>query len=103
MWVFTNRGFLSIVEHRDDPETMVVRSRFAGHIKNLFPRAKVMRTPEADYLYRAFIPREKVTEAMSRFAEDIHYPNFKNSISDDRYHDACMDVWSALYRHQRRT
>jgi len=103
MWVFTNRGFVSIVENRGDPKTMVVRSRFAGHIKNLFPKAKVLKTPQADYLYRAFIPRPLVVDKLSEAIEEIDYPNFKNSIGDDRYHDACMDVWSTLYRHQKRT
>jgi hypothetical protein len=103
MWVFTDRGFLSIVEHRDDPETLLVRSRFAGQIRKLFPGAKVLKTPQADYLYRAFIPRRQVADKLFSAVEEIHYPNFKNSIGDDRYHDACMDVWSALYRHQRRT
>ena len=102
MWVFTNKGFLSIVQHRDDADTLVVRSRFAGHIKALFPSAKVLKTPRADYRYRAFLPRRLVAERLAAVVGEISYPNFKNSLIDDRYHDACMDVWEALYRHQRR-
>jgi hypothetical protein len=103
MWVFTSKGFISVVEHRDDPGTLVVRSRFPGHIKSLFPKAKVIKTPERDYLYRAFVPRQEVMQAISEAVEKLDYPNFKNSIGEDRYHDACLDVWTALYRHQRRT
>jgi hypothetical protein len=101
MWVFTNKGFVSIVEHRDDVSMMVIRSLFAGQIRSLFPKAKVLKTPKADYLYRAFIPREIVAEALLGCVQDIDYPNFKNSIDDDKYHAACADVWSALYRHER--
>jgi hypothetical protein len=103
MWVFTDKGFVSIVEHREDPETLVVRSRFAGHIRNLFPGAKVIKTPDADYLYRAFLPRQAVKEKLAESVQDIDYPNFKNSIDESPYHEACKDVWSALYRHQRGT
>ncbi|PKN35643.1 MAG: hypothetical protein CVU61_02135 [Deltaproteobacteria bacterium HGW-Deltaproteobacteria-19] len=103
MWVFTNRGFLSVVQDHDDPDTLVVRSRFPGQIQALFPKATVSRTPGRDYLYRAFLPKAEVAEAIRREVEAIDYGNFKNSIGDDRYHDACLDVWTALYRHQKRT
>lgn len=101
MWLFTSTGFVSIVAHRGDPETLVVRSRFAGHIRQLFPKAKVVRTPEADYLFRAFLPREAVEAKIADQVKQIDYPNFKDSIGEVRYHNACVDVWSALYRHQR--
>jgi hypothetical protein len=29
--------------------------------------------------------------------ETLNYTNFKNSIEDDKYHDACLDVWSAMH------
>jgi len=101
MWVFTKEGFLSIVQDKNDPDTLVVRSRFAGHIKALFPSAKVLKTPQVDYLYRAFLPRRLVAERLAAAVGEIGYPNFKNAIADNRYHDACVDVWEAIYRYQR--
>lgn len=100
MWLFTRTGFVSIVEHRDDPDTLVVRSRFAGHIRRIFPDAKVFKTPEADYLYRAYVPRRTVAEALYKAVEAIDYPNFKNAVGERAYHDACSDVWATLYHHQ---
>jgi hypothetical protein len=103
MWVFTNRGFLSVVQDRDDSDTLIVRSRFPGQIEALFPEAVVSKTPGRDYLYRALLPRAEVAEVMRREVEAIDYDNFKNYIGDDEYHDACLDVWTALHRHQKRT
>lgn len=103
MWVFTNRGFLSVVQDRDDPDTLVVRSRFPGHIQALFPGAEVATTPNADYLYRAFLPREKVVETIRREIDAIDYVNFKDSVEESDYHRACHDVWWSLFRHQMRT
>lgn len=101
MWLFTRTGFVSIVEHLDDPDILVVRSRFAGHIRRIFPNARVIKTPEADYLYRAYIPRHEVADAVKKAAEAIDYPNFKNAVGERAYHDACADVWATLYPHQR--
>ena len=102
MWVFTNRGFLSIVEQYDEPGTLIVRSRFPGHIKVLFPETEVSRTPDHGYLYRAFLPRKEVAKVIRREVEAIDYGNFKNSVGDPAYNEACHDVWFTLYDRQRR-
>ena len=36
MCIFTNKGFLSIVEDRDDPERLLVRARYEGDIERHF-------------------------------------------------------------------
>src|SRR4051812_9370773 len=96
MWIFCQNGFFSIVEHRDDPKLMVVRARLDGDIQRYWPDAKVSATPERDYLYRAFIPKKKVADAVSRMASDIDYDNFKANISDKRRGHWYMEVWEAM-------
>ncbi|NPU85545.1 MAG: hypothetical protein HPY65_13795 [Syntrophaceae bacterium] len=103
MWIFTKRGFLSVVQDHDDPDTLVVRSRFPGHIQALFPTANVATTPDHDYRYRAFLSKAVVARVIRREVEAIDYGNFKNSITDEAYHLACLEVWFTLYDHQRRT
>jgi hypothetical protein len=41
MWIFCESGFYSIVQHEDDPNTLIVRARIKGDLERLFPRAKV--------------------------------------------------------------
>lgn len=100
MWIFTNKAFLSVVDKAPDPTKLVVRARVEGHIEAVFPNAKVIRDASGDYLFRAFIDRQEVAEAMFRAVMDIDYNNYKNSIKDDRYHDACSSVWGVMSRLQ---
>jgi hypothetical protein len=68
------------------------------HITNVFPDAEVFSKQPSDYQWRAWVSREDVADAMMRQVQGLDYTNFKNSIYDDRYHDACIDVWNAMYR-----
>ena len=43
-----------------------------GDIEEVFPSADVMETPYTDYRYRAWLPRSEVTQALSRYVEDLH-------------------------------
>lgn len=100
MWIFLNNSFLSIVQHRNKPEHLMVRARAAGDIETVFPAAKVSRTPDADYLYRATILKSDVAEEMAEQIHNISYPNFKNSITDPFYRRTCGNVWSNMFHHQ---
>jgi hypothetical protein len=100
MWIFQNRSFLSIVQNRDDPNTLLVRARVAGHIQQVFPEAKVFTDPKADYLYRALIGRKAVAQAVAATVEKIDYDNFKDSVDDDHLHVAYMKVWSTMEKLQ---
>ena len=55
MWLFTSKSFLSVVADKENPkgDRLLVRSRIAGDIEELFPSADVMETPYADYRFRA--------------------------------------------------
>nr|DAM52218.1 MAG TPA: hypothetical protein [Caudoviricetes sp.] len=100
MWIMLNNAFISVVDKAPNPEQLVVRARVEGHIEAVFPQAEVIRDASGDYLFRAFIDRRVVAAAMQRAVMDIDYPNFKNSIKDDRYHDACSSVWGVMSRLQ---
>jgi len=101
MWIFLNNAYLSIVGHREQPDMLLVRARNLGDIEAVFPKAVVLTTPHADYLFRAVIHRAEVKEVIAAEIFDIDYDNFKNSIVDDRYHDACMNVWVTMNGYQR--
>jgi len=102
MWIFLNNAYLSIVRHRDLPDQLLVRARYKEHIKAAFPHASVIETPDADYLFRAVVHEAAVADAICGAIMDIDYDNFKNSIPDDRYHTACLNVWTTMYTYQQR-
>lgn len=101
MWLCLSNSFLSIVAHRDQPDQLLVRARARGHIEAIFPGASVLETRDADYGFRAVVPRTEAAEVIRRQVEGIDYPNFKDSVRDRRLHDAYMAFWSTMYRLQQ--
>jgi len=116
MWVFTNKGFFSIVEDRNDSTKLLVRSRIKGDLERVFDDAIehcgafITETPNADYRFRVFLPKEMVVAEIAREVSEIDYGNFKNSFADNddlpsplravmKYH--MSDVWSAMWAAQK--
>lgn len=96
MWIFLNDAMLSIVEHRDDAGTLLVRARIRGDIQRVFPDAAVAENQMADYRFRANVAREAVAAALASAVHAIDYPNFKASVRETTRHDAYLNVWSAM-------
>lgn len=112
MWVFLNDAMVSAVAHRTKPGHLMVRARIAGDLERLFPRAKVTRTPDADYAYRCTVTRRLFAMAVSARAESIDYPNFKGSLvgatgsqapsTVSNRSRAYHDTWDAMMDAQQR-
>lgn len=102
MWIFTTKGFISIVQDRDIPDGFMVRARQCQHLTDLFPEADVYTEAGSDYKWRARIPKREAVEVIAQTLAAVEYDNFKNSIPDHDYHDACSDVWSVMFNYQRR-
>lgn len=102
MWVFTNKGFISIVQDKNNPSILMVRARDKKHLKTLFPKREPIFTPKADYAYRISATRSDVENLVMGLIEHLDYTNFKDSIpnTENDYHDACMGVWSEMHRFQ---
>jgi hypothetical protein len=101
MWIFAQKGFLSIVKDRES-DRLLVRGRFKGDIEALFPDALVAETEVADYRYRSLIDRDEVAIALAKQIRDIDYPNFKAAIKDHARHTAYTGVWGVMARAQDR-
>lgn len=100
MWVFLSNSFLSIVEHLEEPSLLHVRARFRGDIEQVFPNVDVIETPQADYRFRTSLPRERVAEALARYAKAIDYTNFKDSVTETPRKDAYIKVWESMWAAQ---
>ena len=97
MWLVLKEGFLSIVYKDCAPDELLVRARVKEHILRYFPNAGVVRSPRADYLYRAVVPRDEVARVVSEYVmNEITTGNFKASVTSDLLHGACMSAWSAF-------
>lgn len=108
MWIITSGGFVSIVQHRDDPRLLIVRGRFEGDVERFLAVPGQLRpleecTPHADYRYRCTVPRETVAAALLRQVDLVRYPNFKDSIKAAFRKVLAMRVWSIFHaaQHER--
>ena len=100
MWLFTHKGFLSIVRHTNKPNILIVRSRFRGHIEKMFPSARVLEDANRDYRFRVELPIREVSKVIARLVSEINYDNFKNSLDffDEGYLSCCLDVYNSVAR-----
>lgn len=106
MWLMTKQGFYSVVQHRDDPDVVLVRARAQKDIEALreqIPDLDIYSDPHADYLWRAEVSREDWQAALVEFAEAIDYDNYKNAVQSKEHKTLYMQVWSTMLRLQRST
>jgi hypothetical protein len=101
MWVFTNKGAVSIVQDWKTKDKMWVRSRLKEHLlyfvgNSVGVKKRIQHTPDNDYAFRVSMTRREVGACMVAMTADIDYDNFKNSIKDNKYHGACSKIWTAL-------
>ena len=102
MWIFTETGFVSAVQHRDNPEYLMVRARDRQSLESLATMisVEIKSTPVADYPYRLVASKEDVKSWMNDSIDFLGYNNFKNQVAVTRgkeYAYALGSVWSTMH------
>ena len=102
MWVFTETGFVSAVQNRDNPDYLVVRARDRQSLQTLADICDVeIKTSQgSDYPYRVFISKADFTSWMNDNIDFLGYDNFKNRVAITRgkeYAYALGSVWSTMH------
>lgn len=84
MWVYTVDGHFSAVRTPRRAGHLVVRARSLGDIQRFqqrfCPRATIVKTPVADYLFRVVVPERIWVAAVTIWAGEIQYDNFKGEV-----------------------
>jgi hypothetical protein len=86
MWFFTKNSFISIVQHREQPDTVLVRARVKKHLERLFPHnaEKIYADNGADYKHRLEMNKKELAEVVSAYIlHNLEYDNFKASQETD--------------------
>lgn len=96
MWLFSQRGFYSIVQHKERPDYFVVKARVKGDIEKYWPFAEIERNENFDYLYRAVLHRTEVEEVILKMVLNIDYTSFKGSLEDKRRYAWYVQLWEVL-------
>jgi hypothetical protein len=82
MWLMLDTGFVSIVEYRGDPQSLLVRSRVRADISRVFgDDVTVEEKPGADYLFRAVLPRERVAEVIAAKVMGLDYDSHAKDVA----------------------
>lgn len=102
MWVFTQHGFISAVEHYDNKEQLVVRARDKQSLEmaSLLFGKEIVCSPSNDYPFRVFLERTEFMEFLRIETEMLNYTNFKGRLDSSRgelWHDTASQVWSVMH------
>lgn len=112
MWLMTKYGFYSVVQHKADPDMVLVRARAYTDLDNLLGLAieceidaadlpPIIETLDADYAYRLFMDREVWETLALALASEIDYPNFKAAVpGDTRRLQAYHRIWAEMAQYQ---
>lgn len=102
MWIFTQTGFVSAVQHRDNPKLLVVRGRdllSLEPIKNKFPEVEITSNATSDYPHRIIMSKLMFNDWVSDSIADLNYPNFKNQVAkvrDYSFAGLLSKVWGIM-------
>ena len=99
MWIGLNDGWLSIVENRNDEDSLLVRTRALADLTNTFPHCDWFEDEDADYRYRAYIERGEVAKQISDRVLNIDYDNFKASVESGHLSALYNNLWRSVYMH----
>lgn len=107
MWLLTPTGFVSIVQHRNDVNNVIVRARVLLDLqrfnqRNVRDTGQIERTPDADYPYRLSVSKGALRAALDVAVQDLTYANFKSAAQEadpsELRNDVYHNVWSELRR-----
>jgi hypothetical protein len=96
MWLSLSKGFLSVVVTKQDPNMVMVRARRKEHLESYFSTHNIVVTKSADYPFRVICSKAALTAVLVRYIDSMDYGNFKNSVKDQKLHDAYMDTWTRM-------
>lgn len=103
MWVFTTKGFLSIVQHNSMPDHFQVKSRVIEPLEELWPDHEIEVIDWADYRFRITMLKSEAIPVLLDQISSVKYTSFKDECSmDEDYHYTLTRVWSIMYNYQQR-
>lgn len=103
MWLFTETGFVSVVQDKQDTNKMVVRARDKKSLQPLMDAygVKLVNLKNRDYPHRVFLTRKQFIDWLVESGETLDYDNYKTRVSKTRGYDFASplhDVWATMLR-----
>ncbi|MDA7848520.1 hypothetical protein N9A11_01005 [bacterium] len=102
MWLFTSEGFISVVQHNEKPDALVVRARDEDSLLSLVEAtgATLRHTPSNDYPYRIETSPGVLSSWLAEQVLNLDYTNYKAHMWSQRpeFGAALHDVWVAMHQ-----
>ena len=100
MWIFTPKGFLSIVQRNAMPGHFQVKSRTVEPLEHFWSGYDIEEIDWADYRFRITIQKKEAIEVLSRENEYIANPSHSYNESPNVYqaslivthYNGCLDT-----------
>lgn len=103
MWIASKSGFVSVVQHFEKKDMLLVRARVRKDLQSLFDNQRIFELDDADYRYRIEVSKQEFAEIMVNQIKDIDYPNFKNRIAAQSSQEdklgAYHDIWRVMWQY----
>ena len=102
MWLFTDSGFVSVVQDWDTKDLLVARARDKTSLEELstFAEASIEETPHRDYPDRVSLTREALAGWLVRTVDHLHYNNYKARMwhtRGEQFSEPLHEVWAAMH------
>tara|TARA_R100000951_G_scaffold116773_1_gene130652 strand:- start:1515 stop:1928 length:414 start_codon:yes stop_codon:yes gene_type:complete len=103
MWLYTDKGHISVVVHDRAPNKVLLRSRSQGTLPLLVSNGEERQsyTPNRDYYYRIITSKTEFKQILNKYIDLMAYTNFKDhiakpdSVLSDEHVKAYHDVYWA--------
>jgi hypothetical protein len=100
MWLFTSEGFVSVVAHNEEPDSLLVRARDEDSLLSLVEAtgATLRHTPSNDYPYRIEVLRTAYSVWVANQILELDYINYKAHMWSERpeFGQALHDVYASM-------
>tara|TARA_B100002051_G_C16654721_1_gene595853 strand:+ start:376 stop:705 length:330 start_codon:yes stop_codon:yes gene_type:complete len=101
VWLFTTKGFLSVVQHKSKPDYYQVKSRVSEPLEDYWPEHEIQVIDWADYRFRIDVLKVDASSVITEILESIDYTSFKNNCEGgSEYYRALTRIWSIMYTFQ---
>lgn len=101
MWLFSETGFVSAVEDRNNSKMFIVRGRDSRSLEPLAALAgtEIIESPHADYPFRVRVSRARFGEWVAEQIGNLSYDNYKGRMHEKRpeFLYALHEVWEIMH------
>jgi hypothetical protein len=82
MWLYTDKGHISVVVHAKAPNKVLLRARNRDTLPLLVSKGESRQsyTPNRDYYYRIITSTTEFKQILQQYIDTMEYTNFKDHI-----------------------